>query len=151
MSWDPNDLPGSAAGKALARLNAIAPKTVTAIKVMTINSFEGMGADANYDITFWGSHNRNNWDDRVSYYREKPSHTVVFEGELEKDGAYAKGRVGVTEESWNSVYFGFIVTGDTIGFLGLASYSSGNYGSEDGWYTIGTTPVDTVRLGNRIP
>jgi hypothetical protein len=149
-SWDPIDLP-KAEGKALTKINATQPKTVTAIRVMAINPPELYVNNPEYDPNFYSTHNRNNWDDRVEYYKNKPGHKVASEGVLKRDGNYAVGRVGITENRWNSVYFGFIVTGDTIGFLGLASYSSGNAGYEDGWYTIGTTPVDTVRLGNRIP
>jgi len=142
-------------GKKMAKLSAVmATIDPTQIMVMTVNINENamrqqaMDSYA-YDSIFWQNHNKKKWEDEVAYYRNYPSglYSVVYQGELERDGNYAKGVVDV-EQGQNQVFVGFVVSGDTLAVMADAFYywnfiSYGANAMPDGWSSYGSIG-DTV-------
>lgn len=151
-----------AATASLSKAAAIAAK-INPDKIMVMTVFSELGAsqpsqDVNaYDSSFWMSHNnmKKIWDNQVAFFQGRPGNSLVYVGELQRDGNYATGTVGVVKGS-NLVLIGFIMPGDTLSLLGEASYYWGysNYDPysrqtftiADGWYgATSSTPLDTLQ------
>jgi hypothetical protein len=137
---------------ALARVYAQPPKiNPKEIKVMTISWLpihSEVTQNAPY-MTYWDSHDRRLWEDWVEYERLFPSNEIVYEGNLERDGNYATGKVAVKYGTSNSVYVGFILPGDTLSnTIAITYYYWGVPNHFDGWHPYPSRPdtsLDTVR------
>jgi len=132
----------------LQKTAATAAIPTVAVKVLCYQSDEShyLAPHGNQPVDpltqFWTAHNNETWrwSYTVDWYRIAPFSRFIYEGDMERTGSYATGSV-VVARGWNSVFFAFLGSADSIARENWASYVWGIDTIKDGWYYSYNDPV----------